>query len=118
MGDLPVSFTRRIMKLVERSASNRSRPVLPPEYEDQLRPVHAGSAACYASMEDLGDRLERFASQIDETPVEVTLSEAGIVTAEIGDDISVVNHMEDVREELRESESSMRLLSLVASQTR
>lgn len=58
----------RIAALVERSAPAIDRPRLPDEWEHQLAPVDALSAACYASMEDLSDQLGALATAIEQEP--------------------------------------------------
>ncbi len=59
--------SRRIMAIVARSAPNPDRPRLPDEYEAILHPADRARAACYASMEDLSDRLASLSETIDET---------------------------------------------------
>jgi len=90
-GTLP-NGSQRIMTLVEKSISDPSRPTLPDEFEAQLRAVHTKSAACYASMEDLGDRIETLSSSIED--------DADIVVTDIGHEDSVVMHIDDVSNEL------------------
>lgn len=98
-GALP-SGSARLMALVERSQPSQDRPRISEEFERQLRPVHAKSAACYASMEDLSDQIEQLARRID--------SDEGVVVDEMDEDAnSVVNHIEEIRTEIHDSHSRL-----------
>jgi hypothetical protein len=57
---------QRLMALVARSAPSADRPRLGEEYEAMLRSSDIDRAACYASMEDLSDRLDRIARALAE----------------------------------------------------
>lgn len=52
---------QRLMTHIVRSASSAGRPRLSDEYEAMLRSSDVERAACYASMEDLSDQLDRIA---------------------------------------------------------
>jgi hypothetical protein len=97
-GTLPIG-SERIMQLVEQSQPSQTRPKLPAEYEDLLQPIHAMSAACYASMEDLSDRIDRLAHKITDAD--------GVVLEDMDDEDSIVNHIEDVTIEIRDSRTRL-----------
>lgn len=98
-GKLPQD-SQRIMSLVRRSIPKR-RPRLPEEYEEQLREVSAESAACYASMEDLADRLDDLVDQIE--------SDAdGVVFQEMAEDDSTVMDISEIKDDL-DSEAGLPL---------
>lgn len=67
MAKLP-SGAMRLISLVEKSLNEMPPPVevsLPPEVIDKLRSIDVQLAACYASMDDLGDRLEEITDEIN-----------------------------------------------------
>lgn len=68
---------QRLMTHIVRSAPNLERPRLSDEYEAMLHSSDVERAACYASMEDLSDRLDRIARAIaeDMTNVPVHINE-------------------------------------------
>lgn len=78
---------QRIVALVERSTPNPDRPRLSAELEAQLAELDRKSAACYALMEDISDRIAQLADKID--------AEA-IVESPIDDNDSLVHHLDDV----------------------
>lgn len=94
-GVLPTG-SARIMHLVEQSQPSSTRPRISEEFEAQLQPVHAKSAACYASMEDIGDQLDRLSHRIDD-------DESVIVGEMNEDDDSISVRINEVATELRES---------------
>jgi hypothetical protein len=75
----------RVIALVQRSAPDPTRPRLADEWETQLAEVEARSAGCYASMEDLSDRLDQFIQDLSD----------GVVVEEINEeeDDSLVFHI-------------------------
>jgi hypothetical protein len=79
----------RVIALVERSAPNPDRPRLPEEWERQLVEIDAKSAACYASMEDLSDQLDRLAHEMDD----------GVVVEEASEEDSLVVHIKETAAE-------------------
>jgi hypothetical protein len=76
----------RVLALVERSAPDPDRPRLAEEWERQLADIDAKSAACYASMEDLSDRLDRVAAEIDD----------GVIVEDADEGDSLVVHVKEV----------------------
>lgn len=78
------------MALVERSAPDPDRPRLSEEWERQLAAVDAKSAACYASMEDLSDQLDRLAHELDD----------GVVVEQAADDDSLAVRVEEVHRDM------------------
>jgi len=69
MAKLP-SGAMRLISLVEKSLNEMPPPVevsLPPEVIHKLRSIDVQLAACYASMDDLGDRLEQITDEINST---------------------------------------------------
>lgn len=60
----------RLISLVEKSLNEMPPPVevsLPPEVINKIRSIDVQLAACYASMDDLGDRLEEITDEINLT---------------------------------------------------
>jgi len=80
----------RVMALVERSAPDPDRPRLSDEWERQLAEVDVKSAACYASMEDLSDQLDRLAADLGGGAVD-----DGVVVEQADDQDSLVFHVEE-----------------------
>lgn len=80
----------RVMALVERSAPDPDRPRLSDEWERQLADIDAKSAACYASMEDLSDQLDRVARELDD----------GVVVEQAADDDSLAVRVEEVHRDM------------------
>lgn len=94
-GRLPKG-AERVMALVTQSRPTRKRPRLSSEFEEQLAEIDAQSAACYASMEDLGDKLASIA--------EVIGNGGGVIVEEMDEDAdSVVTHLDEITNELRSS---------------
>jgi division protein CdvB (Snf7/Vps24/ESCRT-III family) len=91
--------SKRVMALVEKSRPNGQRPRMSSEFEAQLAEVDAQSAACYASMEDLSDKLDTIAQAITE--------EESVVVMPLDDEDSAVHHLDDVSTELRSSQSRL-----------
>ncbi len=56
----------RIRATVERSAPSRARPKMSRKKEERLEAVDRASAACYASMENLGAKIEKLTRSIAE----------------------------------------------------
>jgi hypothetical protein len=94
-GELPASDAARVLALVERSAPDPERPRLGEEWEVMLADIDAKSAACYASMEDLSDRLDRLAVAIRE--------EDGVVIDDVREEDSLVVHLDEVKGRLPET---------------
>lgn len=98
-GRLPQD-SQRIMALVKRSIP-KARRRLPDEYEEQLRETFAESAACYASMEDLSDRLDGIIEAVNDDGV--------VLEAMDDDDNSTVTHISEVKREISDSDAAMPL---------
>ncbi len=86
MSRLPGQPTRT-MALVAASSANPDRPRLRPEYESLLRASDCARAACYASMEDLSDKLAGLAEKLDASDGTV------VVAVDPWEDDSLVHHV-------------------------
>ena len=78
---------------VMRSMPNPKRPRLSVEAEEKFADIERRTAACYAESENLTAQLNQMAQMIDDSIVEDAIPE---VTPSF-DDISTVNHIEEVR---------------------
>ena len=93
---LPVNPTLRLMQLVEKSAPRPDRPRLPLPLEAKLAEVDRKHAACYASMEDLTDRLYRVAADIDHSDITLTQKAVSVDADDDFEEDSVVRHIGNV----------------------
>ena len=91
--------SQRIMAIVKRSAPRKDRPRISAEFEDQLAAVDAESAACYASMEDLSDKIEQVVDRIE--------SDGVVMESMDEDDDSVVTHISEVRREIHNGQARL-----------
>lgn len=81
------------MALIKKSAPSGDRPRVSEEHERRLREADKINAACYASMEDLTDRLARARVAVetdDAVPDEIMWD----------DEVSTVQHVERTRRRL------------------
>ena len=110
MSKLPTG-SRRVAALVENSVPNGKRPRISTEFEVQLGDTDRKLAGCYASMEDLEDRLDALAERLDSAE-----SDGVVIATDAQDDISIVRHVVDLADEVREA--STRLLALTVKSSK
>jgi len=88
---LPTEPVARAAALVERSRPSPTRPRLSdPELEAKLCEAESERAARFAAREDLFDRIDRARELVDE-------SEDGVISVELSDEDSVVQHIAVLR---------------------
>lgn len=90
---IPLQEPNRTMVLVQRSMPHLQNPHrLTPEIEETLQRVESLNAACYASMEDLINRLDTLAQDLSDNSATVKES--------FDEEDSSVHHIQIVRDKI------------------